>query len=68
MRDYEPIGVKELATLGRRIDSEFVTAETESELYGKLNEEYPSDVWVMLRGPVCIGGLLVAFVVSPRID
>jgi len=65
---WEPITFEELNGLGRRIDSEYVSADTLSELYGKLNADYPNEEWTLLRVPAWCGDKLVALVVRPRSD
>lgn len=72
MSETPTISVKTLKSLGRRIDSEFVSAkklEGRYGLYWKLNKRYPAeDGWVMLRAPVWIGEHLVAFICKPRTE
>lgn len=60
----EPITLDELKALGRRIDSDFVFAANEAEMYEKLNANYRS--WTLLRCPVWFDDRLIAFVVKPR--
>ncbi len=65
---WQPITVKELKGLGRRIDSEWVVADDVAQLYGLLNAKYPHEEWCMLRSPEWIGDKLVTLVVRPRND
>lgn len=65
---WEPITLEELKEMGRRIDSEFVTADDVPDMYRQLNEKYPHDEWTLLRAPAWCGDKLVAFVVKPRVE
>ena len=66
--NWEPITLEELKELGRRINPEFVVADSEPELYGELNTKYPHTEWALLKSPQWIGDKLVAFVVKPRAE
>lgn len=65
---WQPITLEELQGLGRRIDTEFVVADSEPDLYLKLNTHYPHEQWTMLRAPAWCGDKLVALVVKPRTE
>jgi len=65
---WKPISLEELEGLGRRIDSELVYADSEGELYFKLNIDYPHPEWAILRAPSWCGDKLVAVVMKPRIN
>lgn len=64
---WVPITDQELKELGRRITSEFVAANSQSELLGKLNDDYFTG-WTLLRAPAWVGDKLVALVVRPRTE
>lgn len=63
---FEPITFEELKKLWTRIDSEFVYADSVPEMYGKLNEGYDLDKWILIRAPAWCGDILVALVMKPR--
>lgn len=65
---WKPITLDELRRLGRRIDAEFVCADSDTELREKLNKNYPSDQWMMIRAPAWCGDKLVALVTKPRTE
>ena len=65
---FEPITFEELKNLGRRIDSEFVVADTVEDMYKKLNENYPHEEWTLIRSPAWCGDKLVALVMKPRVE
>lgn len=65
---WESISLEELKGMGKRIDSEFVVAENEPDLYTQLNTSYPHDQWALLRAPAWCGDKLVALVVKPRTE
>jgi len=62
---WKPITIEELKELGTRINSEYVSAPSIEELYGKLND-YKG--YVLLRAPSWCGDLLVTLVVKPRTE
>ncbi len=60
------ITIEELRSLGQRIDSEYVIAESMEAMYRKLNEGYSAEEWTLLRSPAWCGNRIVALVVRPR--
>ena len=66
--DYEPITLEELRSLGVRIDSEMVCADSIEGLYFELNTKYGHEKWALLRAPVWCGDKLVVMIVKPRND
>ena len=66
--DWEPITLQELKELGRRIDSEYVCANSIEDMYLQLNTKYPHEEWTLLRSPGWCGDQLVALVVKPRTE
>lgn len=65
---WEPISLEELKGLGARIDSEVICADSQSDLYLKLNTDYPHTEWAILRAPIWCGDKLVAVIMKPRTE
>jgi len=65
---WEPITLKELKELGKRIDSEVLCADSLEDLYLQLNTKYTHEKWTTLRAPVWCGDKLVLMIVKPRND
>lgn len=66
--NWEPVSFEELKELGRRIDSEFVYADSLEELYVRLNKYYPHEQWTPIRAPVWCGDKLIILMVKPRTE
>lgn len=67
--NWQPISLDELKQLGRRIDSEMVSAphmNGPGGLYEAMHKL--GDGWTTLRAPVIVGDMLVMLMVRPRDD
>lgn len=67
---FKPITDEEVKELGSRLDSLFIAADSESDMYRKLNilTKNGSPNWKLLRSPCLIRGNFIAIVVKPRIE